>query len=109
MTTLSTHILDTSTGRPAPGVVIDLSQRGNKRDEGDFGFVTDADGRCHLPVTLYPGDYTLTFHVGDYFAARNQPTLYPVITITFTISPGEPRYHIPLLLNPFGYTTYRGT
>ena len=109
MSTLSTHILDTSIGRPAAGVEMILAGLHDKLGEGDYGLITDADGRFRLDSDLRPGDYRLTFLVGPYFAARNQPTLYPEITIAFTIAQGEAHYHIPLLLNPFGYTTYRGS
>jgi 5-hydroxyisourate hydrolase len=105
MTTLSTHILDTSLGQPAAGVTIHLLHPNQQTET----HISDPGGRCRIPTSLSPGIYTLTFHTGPYFAARNQPTLYPQVSITFTIEPNQPHYHIPLLLNPYGYTTYRGS
>jgi 5-hydroxyisourate hydrolase len=113
MSSLSTHILDVSLGRPAAGVAMILAHLSDKPGEGDYGMVTDADGRCRYSRELSPGDYRLTFLVGPYFAALNQLTLYPEVTIAFTIAAdhnqSQPHYHIPLLLSPYGYTTYRGS
>ena len=107
--TLSTHILDVTLGRPAAGVEINLCETDAKRGEGWFGFITDADGRFRMADKLSPGDYRLTFLVGPYFAALDQPTLYPEVSISFTIAEDQAHYHIPLLLSPYGYTTYRGS
>jgi hydroxyisourate hydrolase len=70
---------------------------------------TDEDGRLALgPDTLEPGTHTLTFATGDYFAARGVATFYPSVTVAFTVAE-RPHYHVPLLLSPFGYSTYRGS
>ena len=103
---LTTHILDTTTGTPAPGVAVTL------RDASGSGIadaVTDADGRAGLgPELLPPGTYTLTFDTGSYFANQGTDCFYPSVTVTFTIT-GARHYHVPLLLSPFAYSTYRGS
>jgi 5-hydroxyisourate hydrolase len=120
MSGVSTHILDTSIGRPAAGVSVSLEMLGNihayEKWRGMWHPVaeatTDANGRCRLipkADTIKPGIHRLTFITGPYFAARKVATLYPEVSITFTVAEGEANYHIPLLLNPFGYTTYRGS
>ena len=109
MSTLSTHVLDTSLGRPAAGVEITLHELNCKRGEGWYSFLTDEDGRYRFDLTLSPGDYYLVFQTGAYFERLGKSTLYPEVHIAFTIAAGEQHYHIPLLLNPFGYTTYRGS
>lgn len=110
---ISTHILDTSLGRPAANVTVQLC-----RFEFDTWTMlsqaqTDTDGRIRAllseGVKMHPGLYRVTFATAPYFAALNQHTLYPVIEITFTAREGEQHYHIPLLLSANGFTTYRGT
>ncbi|WP_263410691.1 hydroxyisourate hydrolase [Terriglobus tenax] len=110
---ISTHILDTSAGRPATRVDARLC-----RFEFDAWTQlalaqTDSDGRIRalLPAEtrMLPGLYRISFFTGAYFAALQQETLYPVIDITFTVREGEQHYHIPLLLSANGFTTYRGT
>jgi 5-hydroxyisourate hydrolase len=98
MTTITTHVLDTALGRPAAGVPVVL--------EGFGGAVTDADGRAALGK-VEPGTHRLTFDVAEYFGERD--AFYPEVTVTFVVAPGEDHYHVPLLLGPFGYTTYRGS
>ena len=112
--TLSTHVLDAVTGRPAAGVQVRL-ERG-----ADAGWVpaghgqTGPDGRLRLSgdggVAEYePGVYRITFASGAYFLARGSASFYPEVTITFEMTePGE-HYHVPLLLSPFAYSTYRGS
>lgn len=105
---LSTHILDTSLGRPAAGLEVTLHQEGRLISTA----TTDSDGRTAalLPAgPLRQGHHTLTFATGPYFAAQNQPVFYGTIPIPFRITESEGRYHIPLLLSPFGYSTYRGS
>lgn len=108
MGTLSTHVLDTSIGRPAAGVAITLSTLDGQELGGG---TTDADGRVKDigPETLEPGDYVLTFATGDYYRSAGQEGFYPTASIAFTVAPGEAHYHVPLLLNPYGYSTYRGS
>jgi 5-hydroxyisourate hydrolase len=122
--TVSTHVLDASAGRPAAGVAVTLSVSvpgGGWRDL-ESG-TTDADGRHRFAAPTPPGGYRLVFGTGRYFAARAVATFYPEVTIAFTIpspadggrEPGAPspgagaHFHVPLLLSPFAYSTYRGS
>ena len=106
MTSLSTHVLDTSTGRPAAGVRVSLSTAGGSLvAEG----VTDDDGRvAPLAGDLAPGDHVLRFDTGAWFAAQGTTAFYPEVVVTFTVA-DDRHHHVPLLLNPFGYSTYRGS
>jgi 5-hydroxyisourate hydrolase len=113
MAQLSTHILNTTLGRPAPQVSITLEQQ----EGSDWKFVathsTDDDGRvsAFLPagVTLNTGNYRLTFQTGTYFKAIQTEGFYPEVTIAFEVTQPNEHHHVPLLLNPFGYSTYRGS
>ncbi|KZE41099.1 hydroxyisourate hydrolase [Microbacterium sp. T32] len=106
MTHLTTHVLDAATGTPAAGVGVTLAHLdGAMIAEG----VTDADGRLALgPDRLDDGDYALTFGTGAYFRSRGVPSFHPVATVAFTVS-GAGHLHVPLLLSPFAYSTYRGS
>jgi 5-hydroxyisourate hydrolase len=105
MSTLSTHVLDTSLGRPAAGVRVVLEGDGRQLAQAD----TDRDGRAaDLGGALAPGTYALRFDSGGYFAERGIEGFYPEVLVTFTIS-GAGHVHVPLLLSPFGYSTYRGS
>jgi len=101
---LSTHVLDSAVGRPAAGVPVALFQNGELLAEGK----TDSDGRVSSlgPELLAPGGYTLLFDTAAYFAGR--PSFYPRVIIDFMIT-GPEHYHVPLLLSPFAYSTYRGS
>jgi 5-hydroxyisourate hydrolase len=101
MSTLSTHVLDTATGTPAAGVPIRLETRaGEHLDQG----TTDADGRIgSLGGELPTGDYVLHFDTAAY-----APGFFPEVVVVFTIA-DERHHHVPLLLSPFGYSTYRGS
>jgi len=105
--TVSTHVLDAVAGKPAGGVAVSLSFLD---PAGAWVAVeageTDADGRHRFALDTSPGVYRLAFGTGEYFAALGVATFYPEVTITFTVSAGH--YHVPLLLSPFGYSTYRG-
>jgi 5-hydroxyisourate hydrolase len=107
MGTLSTHVLDTALGRPAAGVVVVLEHEGEALGHD----VTDDDGRVPAlgPGPLAPGEYTLTFEVADYHAATGQTGFYPRVRVDFVVTDGAGHLHVPLLLNPFGYSTYRGS
>lgn len=107
MATLSTHVLDTALGRPAAGMRVSLtSPEGTPLGEG----TTDADGRVPRlgPEPLPRGDYVLTFGTGAYHRATSQQGFYPSVSVTFTVA-ADQHHHVPLLLNPFGYSTYRGS
>ena len=132
--TLSTHVLDATTGRPAAGVEVRLEHRGpdgwSPAGEGQTG----ADGRLRLPggaaesgfkpggaaesgfkpggaaeSGFEPGVYRITFGSGAYFQARGSSSFYPEVTVTFDMTASGEHYHVPLLLSPFAYSTYRGS
>jgi 5-hydroxyisourate hydrolase len=114
MNRISTHVLDTARGKPANDVPVRLER---KEESGKWLVVasarTDQDGRCGQFVAddkvVGAGLYRLTFDTGIYFAAQKINGLYPVVEITFQVRAGESHFHIPLLLSPNGYTTYRGS
>jgi 2-oxo-4-hydroxy-4-carboxy-5-ureidoimidazoline decarboxylase len=111
---VSTHILDTSVGRPAEGIAVELSVRcgADAPWAGHGASKTDADGRCKDLPPLPEGvtQVRLCFEVEPYFTRtrRQQAAFFPEVVITFAVEPGE-HYHVPLLLNPFGYSVYRGS
>lgn len=108
MSQVTTHILDAATGTPARAVAVALIDAlGVERAIGttdDNGRITDLG-----PDHLARGAYRLVFAVGDYFARTNTETFYPTITIDFSITDSGQHYHVPLLLSPFAYSTYRGS
>src|SRR5262245_20105912 len=109
---LTTHVLDTTSGAPAAGVAVVLMQLG---EDGRWHQVadgqTDDDGRLALlnPQDLKSGRYRLSFATGDYFQQRSLPVFYPQVSIEFQVQDPQEHYHVPLLLSPFGYSTYRGS
>jgi 5-hydroxyisourate hydrolase len=109
VSTLSTHVLDTALGRPAPGIRVTLERSGDVIGSG----VTDADGRVRdlhkKDAPLHQGSYTLRFYVSDYFSKAGRESFFPEIAVSFSIGEGAEHYHVPLLLSPFGYSTYRGS
>jgi 5-hydroxyisourate hydrolase len=108
MTTLSTHVLDTTSGRPASAMRVMLWSADSLLAEGE----TDADGRLRDFPALEPGAYTLAFHVAEYFRARGHdlpdPPFLDVVPIRFGVADGG-HYHVPLLASPWAYSTYRGS
>ncbi len=98
---ITTHVLDTAKGRPAAGVRIVLVREGHVLFDG----VTDDDGRARLLDRAEVGTYRLTFDTGGY----NPGGFFPEATIAFAVDAPEHHYHVPLLLSPFGYSTYRGS
>ncbi|HVK90334.1 MAG TPA: hydroxyisourate hydrolase [Mycoplana sp.] len=111
---LTTHVLDTALGKPAEGLRIDLFHIDGDRAEQIGSTRTNADGRCDEPLlageAMKPGTYELRFHAGDYLG-RNADVVpfLDVIPIRFGIAEASAHYHVPLLLSPFGYSTYRGS
>ncbi|MFT3944129.1 MAG: hydroxyisourate hydrolase [Ancrocorticia sp.] len=103
---LTTHILDAVTGTPAAAVTVTLTSASG---EVVASGLTNEDGRLALgPETLPSGNYTLSFDTGAYFASAGTEAFYPSVTIAFTVG-DLPHYHVPLLLSPFAYSTYRGS
>ena len=111
---VTTHVLDTSRGWPASGILVRLEQRAGADEWRPVGTGhTNTDGRVSdlVPAgtTLVPGQYRLTFETQPYFASQSVPAFYPSVVVTFEAAAGEVQYHVPLLLSPFGYSTYRGS
>ncbi|RWX78729.1 hydroxyisourate hydrolase [Neorhizobium lilium] len=118
MTGLTTHVLDTAAGVPAEGLVIDLYRISGSISEKLKSITTNSDGRVDggpilIGESFVPGEYELVFHAGDYLRARGvslpDPAFLDVIPIRFGIADITAHYHVPLLLSPFGYSTYRGS
>jgi len=114
MSAITTHVLDTSRGKPAVGVSVLLERRAGHDDwhavgRGD----TDADGRVRELIPdggpLIQGVYRMKFDTGRYFDALGVQAFYPEVVVVFEATPDDAHYHVPLLLSPFGYSTYRGT
>jgi 5-hydroxyisourate hydrolase len=114
MNRISTHVLDMVHGKPAKDVPVRLEKQNSP---GDWRILisarTDQDGRCSQLLTegedLSAGVYRLIFETASYFAVEKVEALYPSIEVTFQVRDGESHFHIPLLLSPNGYTTYRGS
>ena len=107
--TVSTHVLDASVGRPAAGVFVSLGFLSAVGWEAVESGETDGDGRHRFAAATSPGTYRLVFGTGGYFAGRGVAAFYPEVTITFTVVAEAGHYHVPLLLSPFAYSTYRGS
>ncbi len=109
---LTTHVLDTSIGKPGKDISIRLKQFANGCWQTIAQGITNADGRIDdlLPSNrnVLPGNYKMVFETGNYFAANNTKGFYPEVEITFLVF-DDGHYHVPLLINPFGYSTYRGS
>ena len=106
---LSTHVLDATRGRPAAGITV----RVEAWADGDWQLVTEAqtdpDGRVGALGNPQEGVHRLRFDTGAYFAAAGVDTFYPEVTVTFTVVDAAAHHHVPLLLSPFAYSTYRGS
>lgn len=112
MSPITTHVLDTARGQPAAGIAVLLEQCDGSWREIGRG-VTDADGRCRTLLldshTLAAGQYRLTFETRPYFEAQRVSAFYPAVSVLFEVREPGQHYHVPLLLSPFGYSTYRGS
>ncbi len=111
MTGITTHILDLTAGVPAAGVSVTL-ERAEATGWAMLGrATTDADGRVRdgFPALGAAGRHRLTFATGEWFAARGVASFHPEISVTFEVRDARQHHHVPLLLSPFGYSTYRGT
>ncbi|MCQ8239969.1 hydroxyisourate hydrolase [Rhizosaccharibacter radicis] len=108
---ITTHVLDTAAGRPGASMSLTLHRLENGGRELLGRFLTNADGRCDRPLlegaAMRPGLYEITFHVAEWRAAEE--TFFDDIPIRFRVSDPHAHHHVPLILAPFGYTTYRGS
>ncbi|MBB3221914.1 hydroxyisourate hydrolase [Pseudoduganella umbonata] len=109
---LSVHVLDLQSGQPTAGVRVTLEQRAGEGWRALAAGVTNAQGR--IPAlypedkAMAPGDYRIVFETGEHYARLKQDTFFPRIPVEFRVGTGAQHYHVPLLLSPFGYSTYRG-
>jgi 5-hydroxyisourate hydrolase len=107
---ISTHVLDTSRGRPAANVPVTLERQESAGWRSIAQASTDADGRARDLITeVTAGTYRLTFEVASYFSGHGQDTFYPLVSVVFEIRNPQERHHVPLLVSPYGYSTYRGS
>ena len=111
MSGITTHVLDTSRGSPAAGVPVVLERAVASGWQSVGRGATDADGRVRGLLAAPPqaGRYRLSFDTDAYFRAIGEAGFYPEVSVTFVVGHGEEHYHVPLLLSPFGYSTYRGS
>jgi 5-hydroxyisourate hydrolase len=112
MSAITTHVLDTSRGRPAADLKVELHKKSGEEWKSVGACVTDANGRCNGMLGETPlavGTYRLTFHAGAYFQALRVESLYSDIPVIFEVRDARIHYHVPLLISPFGYSTYRGS
>ncbi|MCM0606466.1 MAG: hydroxyisourate hydrolase [Xanthomonadaceae bacterium] len=106
---ISTHILDTSIGAPASGVAVKLEkQEGKDWSTISSGF-TNADGRLQFDVEIQPGNHRIVFEIEDYLKKSGKEFFFLNVPVSFKIENTKRNYHVPLLLNPFGFSTYRGS
>ncbi|MGZ5199914.1 MAG: hydroxyisourate hydrolase [Telluria sp.] len=114
---LSTHVLDTAHGRPGAGVKVELFAVNGGERRLVKSETTNQDGRCNTPLlegeAMQAGQYELVFHAGDYFAAQGvklaEPRFLDRIAIAFGIADAAQNYHVPLVVTPWSYSTYRGS
>ena len=111
MSGITTHVLDTARGCPAAGVRVLLERAVGSGWHPVGRATTDADGRARDLLTSAPedGHYRLTFDTDTYFRGVGETGFFPEVSVTFVVAHGEDHYHVPLLLSPFGYSTYRGS
>lgn len=111
MSRITTHVLDTALGRPAPGVHLRLEHLDGDRVRVLAEAATDEDGRVSDlgPDRVEAGTYRLVFDVAGYAAATGQDCFFPEVGLTFEITDADQHHHVPLLLSPFAYSTYRGS
>ncbi len=113
MSAITTHVLDTSRGKPAGGVPVTVDVRSEEGVWKQIGKgATDADGRARMLTSedhVARGTYRITFDTAAYFAALNVEGFYPEVQVVFEVRDPSQRYHVPLLLSRYGYSTYRGS
>jgi 5-hydroxyisourate hydrolase len=109
---IATHVLDTSAGRPASGVAVELEVFAAGGWEPVGAGLTDEQGRLDLlaeGAEPMAGTYRIRFDTGAYFGARDVATFFPAVTVEFEVTDPHEHHHVPVLLSPFGYSTYRGS
>ena len=109
---ITTHVLDTSLGRPGAAIAVELERVDGTVWHLVGGGVTDNDGRLRTLTPegpVQPGTYRIRFQTDAYFAAHQTQGFFPVVEIQFTVVDGAQHYHVPLLLSPYGFSTYRGS
>lgn len=106
---ISTHILDTSLGRPAESVIVTLEKKIGDAWTTIKNDQTNSDGRIVFDCPYEAGQYRLTFQIENYFKKQNVSSFFMSVPVAFNVTDINRKYHIPLLLNPFGYSTYRGS
>jgi 5-hydroxyisourate hydrolase len=109
---ITTHVLDTAAGKPGRGIAIELERNEHGVWHLVGGGVTDDDGRLRTLTPAGPvpdGTDRIRFQVGAYFAARQLDAFFPLVEIQFVVADGAQHYHVPLLLSPYGFSTYRGS
>lgn len=112
MSQITTHVLDTSQGCPAAGVAVELLSADSSEEEAIASGITNEDGRLTDLLgdqKLPAGNYRLKFDTENYFAEQDVESFFPSVSIDFKIDDSGQHYHVPLLLSPFGYSTYRGS
>ena len=112
MSAITTHVLDTSRGRPTVGIQVGLQMKSGENWKTLGTGLTDANGRCNNLMgdrQLEAGTYRLLFNAGAYYQSQHAETFYSEISIVFEVLHPETHYHVPLLISPFGYSTYRGS
>ena len=114
---LTTHVLDTASGRPAAGIRVEAFRLSGDTRARLVGLTTNADGRCDRPLlegeAFMPGSYELLFHVAAYFRGQGlelpEPPFLDAVPLRFGVAEAGRHYHVPLLISPYGYSTYRGS
>ena len=113
MSAITTHVLDTSTGRPGRQIAVTLERIAADGPVNIGAGKTDDDGRCRDLIadgsSFETGTYRITFEAGEYFAALGIDFFFPQVSIVFDVRDAEQHYHVPLLVSPYGYSTYRGS
>lgn len=109
---ITTHVLDTALGRPGAGIAIELERADGAVWHLIGAGITDDDGRLRTLTPagpVKPTNYRIRFQTGAYHAAHGQAGFFPVVEIQFTVEDGDAHYHVPLLLSPYAFSTYRGS
>ena len=109
---ITTHVLDTSVGRPGNAIAVELERIDGTTWSLVGGGITDSDGRLRTLTPegpVQPGTYRIRFQTAPYFAAQQVSGFFPVVEIQFVVVDGAQHYHVPLLLSPYGFSTYRGS